>query len=88
MLLALCVSLSYNLALISSYINIRMVSSLSVKRVSVHTAKRAQKYPMFRGIRHLHVDLIFCCLANLGYNSGMSIRTLKYDVNVLGTMVS
>ena len=39
-------------------INIRMVSSSSVTRVSMHTAKRDQKQPCFvEYIRHLHVDL-------------------------------
>merc|ERR1712072_1390433 len=53
--------------------------SSSVTRVSVHTAKRDQKQHCFvEYIRHLHVDLISCCLANLGCNSGMSIRTLQY----------
>ena len=39
-------------------INMRMVSSSSVTRVSMHTAKRDQKQPCFvEYIRHLHVDL-------------------------------
>ena len=70
-------------------INIRMVSSSSVTRVSMHTAKRDQKQPCFvEYIRHLHVDLIFCCLANLGCTSGISIRSLQNAVNALSTMVS
>ena len=47
---------------------------------------RDQRLPVFRGVRHLRLDSQL--LANLACNSGMSIRTLQYAVNVLSTMVS